>query len=215
MQGRGITSDKDYWNKRYNKRHGISGDGSRGRLLAYKAHTYNVLADRYGWKNVVDLGCGDGFIVPLIDHEKYVGYDISEKCIEYCNRSYQLTDKNRQFISGDIWDVFPPFRSKYDVALSFDVTFHITDEDDYHKYLHVLSTVSNYVLIFTVDEHNSTMEEMWDQEIAPHVCYRPAVSDLIEEYGMHLIEVIKCPFDAREKVKEGNTFSQMFLLEHA
>lgn len=213
MKESGIITDKEYWDNRYNKRHGISGDGSRGRLLAYKAHTYNLLADCYNWKSVVDLGCGDGFIVPLIDHEVYLGYDISEKCIDYCN-NHHYPDKNRRFVSGSIYNAYDQERGKYDVAISFDVTFHITDEDDYWQHLHVLSTVSNHVLIFTVNETQERMTELWGQDIPPHVYYRPAVKD-ISQMGMRAIQAMECPFDARDEIKEGNTFSRMYLLEHA
>ncbi len=98
------------------------------------------------------------------------------------------------------------------MALSFDVTFHITNETDYLQYLEVLMKVGKEILVFGVDETNKGMEAIWGQEIPKHVCYRPVISDLIG-MGMRIVNIIRCPFDARVDQSPGNTFSRMYLLD--
>jgi len=79
----------EYWDRRY-RSGGTSGDGSYGGLAEFKAEIINVFVEENGIDTVVELGCGDGNQLGLMDVPQYTGYDISKKAVEMCEKSTRL-----------------------------------------------------------------------------------------------------------------------------
>ena len=77
----------EYWERRY-RGGGNSGDGSYGGLADFKAEIINVFVEENGIDTVVELGCGDGNQLGLMDVPQYTGYDISKTAVEMCAKMY-------------------------------------------------------------------------------------------------------------------------------
>ena len=73
----------EYWDRRY-RGGGNSGDGSYGGLADFKAEIINAFVAENRIDTVVELGCGDGNQLGLMDVPQYTGYDISKKAVEMC-----------------------------------------------------------------------------------------------------------------------------------
>jgi len=84
-----------------------------------------------GKKSVLEIGCGDGFCVPIITQEvsMYNGIDISSKCIEIAsaNRPKSIIDR-AEFEVHDI--SLSPYTSISESAFALDVMEHIPPEKE-------------------------------------------------------------------------------------
>ncbi|GGY76322.1 hypothetical protein [Marinobacter zhanjiangensis] len=136
-----------YWEQRY-KSGRNSGSGSYGRLAKFKADYINGLIDRFSIKNVVELGCGDGNQLSIIDYPSYVGLDISKTIVDSCNEKFE-EDKSKEFFLYDpeSYDV-EYFRRE--LAISLDVIYHLSNDEIYFAYLnHLFQSASRFVVIYS------------------------------------------------------------------
>src|SRR5215472_10007367 len=76
-------SSGGYWEARY-RAGGTSGAGSYGRLAAFKAAFINAFIADNLIHDVLDLGCGDGNLLSLLDVPSYVGIDVSPTTLMRC-----------------------------------------------------------------------------------------------------------------------------------
>lgn len=136
-------NSKDYWETRY-KSGGNSGAGSYGILAEYKAKIINDFINNNNIKSVVEFGCGDGNQLEKIICDNYVGYDVSDTIINRCKNKFK-NDKTRQFYNYSEYD-----NITFDLSLSLDVIFHLTENDVFENYMHNLFKSSNkYVIIYS------------------------------------------------------------------
>ncbi|NMT65218.1 hypothetical protein [Marinobacter orientalis] len=136
-----------YWEQRY-KSGRNSGSGSYGRLAKFKADYINGLIDRFSIKNVVELGCGDGNQLSIIDYPSYVGLDISKTIVDACNEKFEK-DKSKEFFlyNPESYDV-DCFRRE--LAISLDVIYHLSNDEIYFTYLkHLFHSASRFVVVYS------------------------------------------------------------------
>jgi 2-polyprenyl-3-methyl-5-hydroxy-6-metoxy-1,4-benzoquinol methylase len=72
------------------------------------------------FKNVLDIGCGQGFITKQIVADNVTGIDISHKAIEYAQENYEGQVK---FLQGSIFDVHTTFENKFDLIIITGVLY--------------------------------------------------------------------------------------------
>lgn len=163
-----FRDSESYWKERY-ERGGNSGEGSYGPLADYKADFINDFCSSHSISSAVELGCGDGNQASKLKIERYVGVDISEKCIAWARRHF---DRSRwEFLTAD---EFRDARTEgmCELGLSLDVTYHLIEDEVYRTYLQDLfGAASRYVLIY------SSNLDYFDPAF-PHVRHRPVVRDV-------------------------------------
>lgn len=132
-----------YWEKRY-KEGGDSGSGAYGILAKFKAKHINDFIKKNNIKNVVELGCGDGANLKLYKFTNYVGYDVSSTIIKANKKKFN--DKNYQFELIKNIDQ----NKKFELSLSLDVLYHLTEKFVFEEYLDTLFNISSkYVIIYS------------------------------------------------------------------
>lgn len=154
----------DYWDHRY-RAGGSSGRGSRQEVAAYKATVINRWIEDFNVESIVDLGCGDGYQVGLIDCPKYLGLDTSEKAVELCRNQFEgdSTKKFRLYRPGI-------HRSskrgpKADMAISLDVIFHLTKNSYFERYMDDLFGSAQRLV--AICSSNTNRWSLW-----PHIRHR-------------------------------------------
>lgn len=142
-----MSKTQTIWENRY-KSNGNSGSGSYGVLCEYKAKFINKFIIDNNCKNVIEFGSGDGNQMSHFNVQQYTGIDISEHIINVCKQKYSHL-KNKQFLT---YDEYYKKLSKYDLALSLDVIYHLVDDNVYEKYMNDLFNSSNkFVIIYSSD----------------------------------------------------------------
>lgn len=149
-------SSKKYWEDRYSSGDN-SGAGSYGRLADYKAEFINSFIEKEGVTRAIELGCGDGNQLGLINYPEYIGLDVSETSIEACGEKYRNDNKKSFFLYNPnlFYDNLGIFKS--DTSLSLDVIFHLIEDSVYETYMKNLFEVAEKnVLIYSSNQHNSS-----------------------------------------------------------
>ena len=125
-------------------------------------------------KTVLDIGCNEGLLYPLLRDsgvKKYIGIDSSEEYIDWARENFP----EEEFILGDL----RTFDRKIDIAVSLS-TFHIFNDVEFNEILEHYSKVCK-VLIFEVPVEGTapiyyTRSERFNMQIAGNyfkevVCY--------------------------------------------
>lgn len=171
-----------YWDKRY-RLGGNSGRGSYGEEAAYKADFINAFIREHGISKALELGCGDGNNLSLIQYPQYVGVDISQTAVEFCRKKFKKQE-NYSFFWNDP-AVPTPLLDKlktaqlggpqaFALSLSLDVIYHLVENDIYHAYLDALFGASQrFVLIYSSDEARAESQ---------HVRHRAVSLDVQERF---------------------------------
>lgn len=125
----GGFSSGAYWEARY-AGGGASGAGSSGRLALFKAAFLNcfIAANRIG--SILDLGCGDGSQLSLLDLPRYTGVDVSETALARCAARFRGRPECdfRGFATLDE-------THRAELALSLDVVYHLIDDAAFAEYM--------------------------------------------------------------------------------
>jgi len=137
-----------YWDVHY-QTGGKSGAGSYGFLGEWKAEIINHFLQTHPVETVVDVGCGDGHMVSMIDYPRYLGFDVSLKSIEICRNLFQGDPKKEFHLYETGKTTLPPC----DLVTCLDVLYHITDEKDYFAILdNIFSSSHKYIILYTTLE---------------------------------------------------------------
>lgn len=191
-------SSKIYWENRY-KAGGNSGEGSYDNKAKYKANILNKIVEEYNISNIIEFGCGDGNNLSYYNVDYYTGFDVSETAIKMCISKYSQ-DSSKSFI----WYNPMLFKSgglKSDLTISFEVIFHLIEDDIFLNYMNDLfNTSSKYVLICSSNDDNKA-------DNAIHVKHRKFTDFIPSDFS--LINVIKTP---QEGELEG-FFSDFYFFE--
>jgi SAM-dependent methyltransferase len=155
-----LNSINKYWEARYSDG-GNSGVGSYGETAQFKASTINSILEKFDIKSVIDFGCGDGAQLKLLNlsGRRYLGIDVSATAINLCE-GLQLPS-NYSFSTWDGISLSASQIHKFDLAMSNDVIYHLTDDFAYENYLNALFECSNFVLIFSMNYENPK----WDGHV--------------------------------------------------
>lgn len=147
-------SSGSFWNDYY-AQGGNSGSGSYGRLAEFKRHIIEQFLRSNSIHTVVEIGCGDGNQLSLIDYEDYTGVDVSQVIINV-NRERFQTDAHKHFYCT-LTERDKYIGKKYDLALSMDVIFHLLEDDVFHAYLEDLFSLSNrFVIVYSSNHEEYT-----------------------------------------------------------
>jgi SAM-dependent methyltransferase len=149
-------SSAGYWEARY-RAGGTSGAGSRGRLAQFKADIINALIAERHIATVIDLGCGDGGLLPLLRLPAYLGVDVSPTALVRC----AARCPHLRFLPFDAIDTIAPA----ELGLSIDVIFHLVEDPVFGRYMAALfAHATRFVLIYA-----SNVDRNWS---SPHVRHR-------------------------------------------
>jgi SAM-dependent methyltransferase len=144
-----------YWERRY-QRGRNSGTGSYGANAAFKAQTLNQLLATHPISSVLELGCGDGAQLALIDYPNYVGTDISAAAVALCRKAF----------AGDAAKRFFPISERaawaqaagYDLALSLDVIYHLVEDSVFEAYMKDLFALARHHVVIYSTNFDSTAQ---------------------------------------------------------
>ena len=145
----------EYWERRY-RSGGNSGDGSYGGLAEFKAETINAFVAENSIDTVVELGCGDGNQLGLMDVPQYTGYDISKTAVEMCAKMY-AGDVSKNFIHylPDQYDG----GAKAQLSLSLDIIFHLVEDEVFETYMHHLfQLASDWVIVYSSNSEDPEVD---------------------------------------------------------
>ena len=141
----GFPGSASYWEQRY-AAGGTSGAGSYGRLARFKGAVVNELVEQGGIGSVIDLGCGDGHQLGLMNLPDYTGFDVSRTSLEMCRERFR-GDAGKRFLP---FDDLPGHRA--DLSLSLDVVYHLVEDDVFERYMHGLfDSARKLVLVYASD----------------------------------------------------------------
>jgi hypothetical protein len=161
---------KAFWIANYKKGRD-SGSGSRGMLAQYKADIVNQFVKDNKIKSVCELGCGIS-AHKLWKFKNFTGYDICEQVIEE-------NKKFGKFIFTANFDEL----GTYELMLSMDVIYHLTEDENYFNYMKELfGKAERFVCIYSPDINKMTV---------PQVRYRNFTREVPGEF--ELIQFIDNP----------------------
>jgi cyclopropane fatty-acyl-phospholipid synthase-like methyltransferase len=141
----GFVSSKEYWIRRYEDG-GNSGAGSYGVLAHYKADVLNSFLEEHRVHSVIEFGCGDGNNLSSYRVQNYLGLDISSHVIRNNRKNFD----DRLGHAFMIFDDSHNFPFTADVTLSFDVIFHLIEDDVFERYMEALfNSADKFVLIYS------------------------------------------------------------------
>ena len=136
----------EYWERRY-ATGGTSGDGSYGDLAVFKAQVINDFVTTQRVRGVMELGCGDGNQLGLLEIPQYLGLDISETAVELCKKKF-TGDETKTFRHYSPSDYRGESLAK--LALSLDIIFHLVEDEIFHTYMtHLFQMASDWVIIYS------------------------------------------------------------------
>ncbi|WP_406872326.1 class I SAM-dependent methyltransferase [Aminobacter sp. P9b] len=191
----------DYWDRRYRKG-GNSGAGSYGRLAEFKAEILNSFVAEHGIQTIVEHGCGDGAQLDLARYPSYLGLDVSSTIVEICRERFKDDATKRFSVVGD------EASSRYDLALSLDVIYHLVEDAVYEEYMRgLLNSSHRFVAIYASNEDRLTNDI--------HVRHRRFTDTIAATNEWQLIRHIpnRYPYDRRNR---GNTsFADFYIFERA
>lgn len=199
-----FTTSQDYWKTRYEKG-GNSGEGSYGKLAQYKAEFINGFCADYAINSALELGCGDGNQTSKLEIQKYVGVDISEKCIAWACKNI-----NREGYTFLTSDEFKEVRTDgmCELGLSLDVVYHLIEDEIYRTYLEDLfAAASRFVLVYSSDMD-------YFNPAFPHVRHRPVVKDVSELLpGWAFVRTEQNPYHRHPDAQHYGSFADFHLFE--
>jgi SAM-dependent methyltransferase len=154
-----------YWEDRYASG-GNSGAGSRGRAARIKAQLVNSYVRQHRITEVLDIGCGDGYVARGFEIPDYLGVDISETALDLARRR----NPTKRFEL-----LFDP--EPREAHLSFDVLFHLISDEDYEAHMALLFSARSHVLVWATDH---------SEQGAPHVLHRHWTPDVPEGWRLEV-----------------------------
>jgi SAM-dependent methyltransferase len=163
MMGHGSFSSSAYWQARCHAG-GTSGASSYVRLATFKAAFINAFIADNLIHNVLDLGCGDGNLLSLLDIPSYVGVDVSPTTLMRCASRFGARS-NYVFLPPAQLDEVAPV----DLAMSIDVIFPLIEDVAFGRHIDDLfGHAKRFVVIYT-----SNHDSAWSAPCTPSALQRP------------------------------------------
>ena len=141
---------------------------------------------------VLELGCGDGRQLGLMNFSKYTGLDVSPLAVDRC-RSMHGTDDGKTF------DLLPEVRdlsTRAALTLSLDVIYHLVEDEIFELHPDRLFGASDrYVAIFLSN---------FGRVVAAHVRHREFLPGVLRRFpDFKLIESPADPYPLEHFGREG------------
>lgn len=186
----GFRGSAAYWERRYTAG-GNSGDGSYGRLAAFKAEVLNGFVTEQGVRSVIEFGCGDGAQLALATYPRYVGLDVARAAVRMCAERF-AGDATRSFFVYDPAGFFDRGGLlRADLAMSLDVIYHLVEDETFDGYMrHLFGAAERFVAVYSSNAPVS--------DPAPHVRHR-RFTDWVDanQPGWTLLRHVPNPHPAR------------------
>jgi len=149
-----------YWIQRY-LNGGNSGSGSYSQNAVFKSSILNKFVIENNIQYIIEFGCGDGNQLKYSQYPKYLGFDISQFCIDKC-RSMFREDPNKSFkLMKDY------LNERAELTLSLDVIYHLVEDDIFEDYMKGLFLGSEkFVIIYSTNTDKNRIKQ------EPHVKHR-------------------------------------------
>lgn len=175
-------SSSNYWEQRY-RAGGHSGAGSQGRLADFKAGFINGFIATNAIGNVLDLGCGDGHLLSLLQVPDYTGVDVSTAALASCVTRFP----QHRFLSFATLDA----TIRTELVLSIDVIFHLVEDAVFASYMHALfAHARRFVLVYS-----SNIDRDWSSPHVQHRRFTTHVADCRPEWRLLAHVPNHYPFD--------------------
>jgi SAM-dependent methyltransferase len=189
-------SSSDYWERRY-RAGGHSGTGSQGHLAAFKAGVINGFVADNAIADVLDLGCGDGHFLSLLQVSGYTGVDVSPAALAGCATRFP----DHRFLPFTALD--PSIRA--DLVLSIDVIFHLVEDAVFARYMHALfAHAKRFVLVYS-----SNADSIWSSPHVRHRRFTDYVADCRPEWRLLAHVPNRYPFDVERQ--DETSFADFFV----
>ncbi|HTW71019.1 MAG TPA: class I SAM-dependent methyltransferase [Acetobacteraceae bacterium] len=189
-------SSSVYWEQRY-RAGGTSGAGSYGHMAAFKARMINGFIVDNAIASVLDLGCGDGNLLSMLDVPQYTGVDVAPAALACCGTKFP----QRRFLPFSGLDS----SERAELVLSIDVIFHLVEDAEFARYMHALfAHATRFVLI-----HSSNAERNWSSPHVRHRRFTDHVADCRPEWRLLAHLPNPYPFDADRP--EETSFADFFV----
>ncbi len=178
MSNKSTFDTAEYWESRYQKGRN-SGPGSYSRLAKFKSSFLNCFLTKHSFKSVFELGCGDGSQLEKIDYPSYVGFDISRTTVDNCIERFE-GDCLKEFYHYVPNTFNPSFFGNFDLGVSLDVIYHLSNDKVYDLYLeHLFSLASRFVIIYS---NSQTLYMRGVNEDAEYVRFRKFDDDIKQRF---------------------------------
>jgi SAM-dependent methyltransferase len=162
-------SSAGFWEARYCAG-GTSGAGSYGRLGTFKAAFINDFVALNEVGSVIDLGCGDGALLGLLEVPAYLGVDVSPTTLARCVARF-ADNPGCRFQSFDRLSD----RDTAELGLSLDVIYHLVEDATYLAYLDRLFGLATRLAVI----YASNIDGGWP---ARHVRHRRFTDTIAERF---------------------------------
>jgi SAM-dependent methyltransferase len=140
---------EQYWENRY-RSGGTSGAGSYNRLAQFKADTINQFVAEKNITTVIDLGCGDGNNLILMNFSNYIGLDVSHTAIKICMDKFKGDSTKSFYLYSSVAFDDKQHLFNAQLTLSLDVIYHLIEDDLYQYYMrHLFAVSEKYVIIYS------------------------------------------------------------------
>ena len=188
-----------YWEGRY-AQGGNSGAGSYGRLARYKADIINTFVRDNSVASVLELGCGDGHQLGMLELPAYTGIDVAASALDRC-RAVFVHQPTYGFALPEALTTLP----RHDLALSLDVIFHLVEDRVYVDYLDQLfGAARRFVIIYSSD-----IDSTWS---SPHVRHRRFSADVAARYpAWRRVSRLRHPFPYRPEAPDETSFAEFHI----
>lgn len=192
-------SSARYWEARY-RRGGHSGAGSYGRLADYKAAFINGFVQTNHTSTILDLGCGDGNLLSLLNLPAYIGVDVSPTALAACIERFKTKASHR----FQLYDALQP-ADRAELTLSIDVIYHLIEDGIFRNYLTDLFTrADKFVLIYT-----SNSDREWPDAHVRHRRFTDTVSRDFADW--RLTAHLPNPYAYHPQLPESTSFADFFV----
>ena len=126
--------------------------GENDEITRYKAEFLNTFVKEQKINTVLELGCGDGSQLDLINYPQYIGVDLSPEALSICRMNFE-EDLTKCFIEYNLlWD-----NPTQDLALSLDAISHFAEDGAFHNYMYDLFKTSHaYIIIYAANHNENT-----------------------------------------------------------
>jgi len=183
---RPFINTQNFWESRYASG-GNSGDGSYGRLAAFKADVLNKFLEENSINTAIEFGCGDGHQLGLINYKNYLGLDISESVVNACRKKY-ANDSSKVFLVNNEESIKSlNSRDKAELGVSMDVLYHLIEDDLFERYMNLLfGQAQKFVIIYSTNVNKRDTD---------HVLHRKFTDWIVaNKPGWTLIKEIENPY---------------------
>jgi len=152
-----------------------------GEIKLEHMHRYAIALHLVKNKDVLDLGCGEGYGADLIARSarSVVGVDISEEAITHASLTYR--GKNLNFLEGSCATI-PLKNRSVDVVVSFETLEHHSQHKEMMQEIKRVLRDKGVLILSTPDKHEYTDVRGYKNEFHVKELYKPQLERLLGKF---------------------------------